>query len=159
MRRFALLALIGAVLVIMPLSYLSLLSSSSRPPAELGAADGKLAIRDPSKPNWVSTYTESGSHAMEPLPCDGASPSEALDRLEQLILTIPRARIVARSDNYLHAEFRSLIFRFVDDAEFLVSPDGKTIQFTSAARSGHSDFGVNRQRIAFLRQALAKNSE
>lgn len=159
MRRFALLAFLGSLLILMPLGYLSLLSWLGRRPAELGVVDGKLAGRSPSKPNWVSSYAESAPHAMEPLHCDSSSPGETLDQLEQIIRTLPRATVVTRSDNYLHVEFQSQLFGFIDDVEFLVSSDGKTIQFTSAARSGHSDFGVNRQRMEFLQQALAKKTD
>ncbi|HAY79973.1 MAG TPA: DUF1499 domain-containing protein [Planctomycetaceae bacterium] len=158
MRRIAILASLGSLLLMMPVGYLSLLSWFSRRPAELGVTDGKLAGRQPSKPNWVSSFADSDTHRMAPLHVTSKSPGDTLDRLEQLILAMPGARVVTRSDRYLHAEFRSRLFRFVDDAEFLVSPDGATVQFTSAARSGHSDFGVNRQRIEYLQQALSASS-
>jgi uncharacterized protein (DUF1499 family) len=58
---------------------------------------------------------------------------------------------VESEERYLHAEVRSLVFRFVDDLEFLLQPDG-LIQVRSAARSGYSDLGVNRRRVERIRQ-------
>ena len=40
--------------------------------------------------------------------------------VKSALAAMPRIRIIAESDNYLHAEASSLIFRFVDDLEFLV---------------------------------------
>jgi uncharacterized protein (DUF1499 family) len=62
-------------------------------------------------------------------------------------------------ENYIHAEFTSLVFRFVDDVEFLFSQerDGEvSIDIRSASRVGHSDFGVNRKRMEDIRGKLNK---
>ena len=57
--------------------------------------------------------------------------------------------------NYLHAEARSFLFRFVDDVEFLVDPQQKLIHFRSASRVGYSDLGVNRARMEQFRKLFA----
>jgi uncharacterized protein (DUF1499 family) len=62
--------------------------------------------------------------------------------------------VVAATPTYLHAEARSLIFRFVDDVEFLIDPGQRRIQVRSASRIGYSDFGVNRRRVERIRQAF-----
>ncbi|MNR58817.1 hypothetical protein D3C85_1799120 [compost metagenome] len=62
-------------------------------------------------------------------------------------------RVVEQQERYLRAEFTSLVFRFVDDVEFLIGE--QQIDVRSASRLGHSDFGVNRERIERLRRQLA----
>jgi len=61
-------------------------------------------------------------------------------------------------NQYLHAEFRSAVFGFVDDVEFYVSPPG-TLQVRSASRTGYSDFGVNRERVETLRARFTATAE
>ena len=62
-----------------------------------------------------------------------------------------RIHLVKAETNYIHAEFRSLIFRFVDDVEFVFPPAEKIIHVKSASRTGYYDFGVNRRRVERLR--------
>jgi len=59
---------------------------------------------------------------------------------------------VAKEANYLRAEFRSAILRFVDDVEFLFSADQSVIDVRSASRVGYYDFGMNRRRIEDIRK-------
>jgi uncharacterized protein (DUF1499 family) len=69
-----------------------------------------------------------------------------------IILSMPRAKIVSSSEDYIHAEFRSKLFRFVDDVEFYFDAPRKLIDFRSASRVGHSDLGVNRKRMEEIRE-------
>jgi uncharacterized protein (DUF1499 family) len=63
---------------------------------------------------------------------------------------------VERADEvYLWATFRSRIFRFVDDLELRFDEAEKVVHLRSAARLGYGDFGVNRRRVAALRELLA----
>jgi uncharacterized protein (DUF1499 family) len=105
----------------------------------------------PDRPNCVSSLAGDRQHYIDPLRFTG-SPAEAWSRLQTILQQQPRTRIVAEQDGYLHAEFRSLIFRFVDDVEFLLQPEQGLIQLRSASRSGYSDFGVNRRRVERLRR-------
>ena len=57
------------------------------------------------------------------------------------------ATFVVEEDTYWHVEFRSRVFRFVDDVEFLFDPADRQIHVRSASRVGYSDLGVNRRRI------------
>ena len=159
MRRNLLITAILAGFVLLPIGYLCLLSWLSGRPSDLGAVDGKLRVGDPNKPNWVSTFATSEDHAAEAIACPEAEATECVRRLEKTVNGLPRARVVSRTDDYLHVEFRSAIFRFVDDVEFLVDPNEGVIHFTSAARTGHSDFGVNRERMETIRGLLAANSD
>ena len=65
---------------------------------------------------------------------------------------------MTETPDYLHAECTSLLFRFVDDVEFLVAGDEKLIHIRSAARVGRSDLGVNRDRVEKIRQAFRQAS-
>jgi uncharacterized protein (DUF1499 family) len=52
---------------------------------------------------------------------------------------------------YLHAEFRSALFGFVDDVEFRMDETAGRIDVRSASRTGYFDFGVNRRRVEEIR--------
>lgn len=77
-------------------------------------------------------------------------------RIKTVVAEMPRAKIVILENNYLHVEFRSAFFRFVDDVEFLIDPEEQLIHFRSASRVGYSDFGVNRDRMERIRKALGE---
>ena len=79
---------------------------------------------------------------------------EAMKGLVAVIESMRRTKIVTMTDDYLHVEFRSLVFRFVDDVEFYFDDRGKTIHLRSASRVGHSDLGVNRKRVERIREVF-----
>lgn len=125
---------------------LFLLSFSGRVPTDIGHVDGQLAAC-PDSPNCVSTQTDQTDKKMPPIVFADSS-EEATTRLKAIIAEkFPRAKLICENQNYLHYEFVSLIFRFVDDVEFLVNDDTKQIDFRSASRVGHSDLGANRKRM------------
>ncbi len=106
----------------------------------------------PASPNCVCTQAEQSDqiHYIQPLTYTGAA-TAAKARLLAIVKGLPRATIIADSDDYLHVEFRSLVFRFVDDVEFVLDDNAKRINFRSASRLGHSDLGVNRKRMEAIR--------
>ncbi|TWT62602.1 DUF1499 domain-containing protein [Rubinisphaera italica] len=114
-------------------------------PGELGVTEMKLAPC-PDTPNCVSTQTDQADKLLPPIPYTGSEES-ALNRITQILQQLPRTKIVEEKHNYVHAECRSFLFRFVDDVEFLIDDSEKLIHFRSAARVGYSDLGVNRQRM------------
>ena len=70
------------------------------------------------------------------------------------------ARVKTVQPGYVHAEFTTLLFRFVDDVEFLLDGGSKTIDVRSASRVGYYDLGVNRRRVEAIRarfEALHRN--
>ena len=71
----------------------------------------------------------------------------AQTRLENIVRGMPRASIVRSEPGYFAVQFRSLIFRFVDETEFAFDEAAHVIHFRSGARTGYSDFGVNRDRM------------
>ena len=68
-----------------------------------------------------------------------------------------RSTIVTLGDGYLHAEFTSRLFRFVDDLELHYEPGAFACQVRSASRTGHSDLGVNRKRVAELQRLVLQD--
>jgi uncharacterized protein (DUF1499 family) len=79
--------------------------------------------------------------------------------MRTLIQDMKRAKIVTIDDNYLHAQFTSAFFRFVDDVELYFDDMTKTIHMRSAARSGYYDFGVNRKRLEAIKAQYRLLSE
>ena len=126
------------------------LSLFARRPETLGVSDGQLSPA-PDSPNCVSTQTESTSHQMSPISIPDGRESDALAEAAN-ILEEMGGQIVTRESDYIHLEFTSLVFRYVDDVEVFI-PVGGPVHFRSASRSGHSDMGVNRKRMTkFTRQ-------
>jgi len=108
----------------------------------------------PSSPNCVSSLDPDPSHRVDPLPLRGAANAGIAD-LKRLVAGMPRARVAAEGSGYLRAEFKSLIFRFVDDVEFLVDEAAGVIHIRSASRVGSSDLGVNRSRVEQIHRIWA----
>jgi uncharacterized protein (DUF1499 family) len=129
--------------------------SSGRPPPGLGVTTGQLAPC-PGSPNCVSSQA-GAEQRVEPLRYEGDA-ARARARLLEVLNGMDRARIVQSTDDYVHVEFRSAVFGFVDDVEFYFSPPG-TIQVRSAARIGYYDFGVNRERVETLRVRFATTAK
>ena len=107
----------------------------------------------PNKPNCVSSLSVDKSHAVAPLAYQGEWQA-AKTELLKLIESLPRAQIAGNHAEYVHAIFKSKIFGFVDDVEFVFDDQSKVIHIRSAARLGYYDFGVNRQRVEMLRARL-----
>lgn len=145
-----------AFVVAAPIVYFATLSALVQGTRTLGIlADGKL-LPCPDKPNCVSTFASDGVHDIEPIAIAG-DPDEAWQKLRDVIQAQPRTNVVADDGNYMHVEFRSQIFRFPDDVEFVLDRDGKKIDFRSASRAGYSDLGVNRARMEQIRTLVSKS--
>jgi len=114
-----------------------------------GATSSRLSPC-PKSPNCVSSLSEDISHQVEPLTYN-ATLGEARAKLISVIKSMKRSEIVTAESNYLHATFKSFLFRFVDDVEFSFDDDRKIIDVRSASRTGYSDFGVNRKRVEEIR--------
>lgn len=113
----------------------------------------KICLEPCSKtPNCVSSIEPIGSkNYISPLRYTGEK-ELAYRNLVVLLESSPGARIVDKQANYIEAEFKSAIFRFVDDVEFLFSSDQSVIEVRSASRVGYYDFGKNRRRIEDIRK-------
>jgi uncharacterized protein (DUF1499 family) len=124
-------------------------------PTNLGIDNGHL-LSCPATPNCVSSQapTTDIAHAIAPLPLAGDR-EQTMAKLQKVIESMPRTKIIRANDNYLYVEVSSQLMRFVDDVEFYLDDQAQKIQVRSAARLGESDLGVNRQRIEEIRAKLA----
>jgi uncharacterized protein (DUF1499 family) len=145
-------ALIAALAVAGWVLTMYVLSAMGRRPSNLGVKEGRLAAC-PSSPNCVCSQDEDAGHAVEPI-AFSTDADEAWAKFKKVLTEQPRTRIVSESENYLHAECTSLVFRFVDDLEFRLDREAKRIDVRSASRVGRSDFGVNRRRVEEIRKAF-----
>jgi len=105
----------------------------------------------PDKPNCVCSQAKDDEHRIPPL-AFSSSPEAALAKLKAIIQESPRTEVIQENGRYLHATYKSRLFRYIDDVEFNVDPQAGVIQVKSASRVGHSDLGVNRKRIEGIRQ-------
>ncbi|TGL79151.1 DUF1499 domain-containing protein [Leptospira yasudae] len=120
-------------------------------PITLGIQNGKLGTC-PETPNCVSSFAPASDqeHFIQPLTYSG-NPTDAKAKLKNVILGTPRTNLIKEEDKYLYVEFTSLIWRFVDDVEFVFDANAPLIHVRSASRLGKSDLGVNRKRIETIR--------
>lgn len=108
----------------------------------------------PDKPNCVSSQAnpEDETHFMPPVTLH-LSAEKTIEALVGIMKDMPRSTLIEQTPHYVHVEFRSRVFRFVDDVEFALDTASNTLHFRSAARKGYSDMGVNRKRMT---EILAK---
>jgi uncharacterized protein (DUF1499 family) len=128
---------------------LAVFGCAGKPSSNLGVTNGRLSPC-PKSPNCVSSQSTEADHFIESLYYTGTK-EKAKEILIALIQSMKRAKIVTITEDYIHAEFSSRIFRFVDDVEFLFDEQNKRVHLRSASRIGYSDLGVNRKRIETIR--------
>ena len=114
----------------------------------IGIVDGKLHPC-PKSPNCVSTQANDEKQKMEPINYSG-SLEDAKAKIIDIIKSLKRSKIITNEGNYIHIEFRTAAFRFVDDVEIVFDDKEKVIHFRSRARMGYSDMGVNRKRMEMI---------
>jgi uncharacterized protein (DUF1499 family) len=133
-------------------------TETTRSHRQLGVIDGKLAP-PPKSPNCVSTQADDADsiHKMQPMPYDGSF-EDAKAKLMRVVNAYPRTKLIKDDGNYLHYEFRTKLFRFVDDVEFFFDDDAKLVHFRSASRVGYGDMGTNRKRMEAIQQLYAEAS-
>jgi len=124
--------------------------------AQVTLADGPVKLSlCPDSPNCVSSQSADKAHFIQPLHYSG-SPADARQKLIAILEGMNRVRLAKVETDYIHAEFRSIVFRFVDDVKFWFSPKKPLIHVKSASRKGYYDFGANRRRVERLREAFEK---
>jgi len=107
----------------------------------------------PESPNCVSTQTQQKNKQMDPIPFE--LDLKAVKKIiKSVVENLPNTHLEKESINYLHYTFKSKIFRFTDDVEFLIDTGQKLIHFRSASRTGYSDMGVNKKRMTEIGKAL-----
>ena len=118
-----------------------------RRPTNLGVKDGRLAPCRPT-PNCVSSQAQpqDREHYIAPIAFRGT-----MHELRAAVESMPRSTLIRAASNYLYAEFRTPLMRYVDDVELLYDPRAGVVHVRSASRLGRRDFGVNRKRVEALR--------
>ena len=107
----------------------------------------------PDSPNCVSSVVTNERHYIEPLTYSG-SDQAAWDQLITIVGELKRSKITQVSETSLSAEFRTALFRFVDDTHFQLRPELNRIEVRSSSRTGTYDMGVNRKRVEKIRSLL-----
>ncbi|TIH15698.1 DUF1499 domain-containing protein [Marinifilum sp. JC120] len=142
-----------ALIVIICAAALFTAAHFSSPPENLGITGGNLSPC-PNSPNCVSSQETNKDHKIQSLKASGSNKT-VMKKLRSCIRKMG-GKITTRSGPYLHAEFRSKWFRFVDDLECIYDEAEGKIDVRSAARLGYSDFGVNKKRLEELRKLFEK---
>ena len=127
---------------------------SGKRPDNLGVKDGRLP-RCKRTPNCVSSQTDpsDAEHYIASIAFKGTA-LEAMTAVRKAVDSMSRATVVRHEGNYLYAEFRSKLMRFVDDVEFTFDQKTGEIHVRSASRLGRRDFGVNRARVEAIRSRI-----
>ncbi len=128
---------------------LSIKAMSPMPP-KLGVFYGRLQPC-PDTPNCVSSQATDDSHKIEPIAFTGMDRRVAYQILLECINELPRANVLVSRVDYVHVEFRSLVWGFRDDTEFWINDASGLIEVRSASRLGRGDLGVNRKRVEDIR--------
>ena len=119
-------------------------------PGNLGVEEGRLA---PCKrtPNCVSSQTDAADreHYIAPLAFRGS-----MQDLRKLVEGMERTTLISAERNYLYAECRTKLMRYVDDVELYYDEKQGVVHVRSASRLGRRDFGVNRARVEALRALI-----
>ncbi|MGI9303152.1 MAG: DUF1499 domain-containing protein, partial [Gammaproteobacteria bacterium] len=124
--------------------------------ADSPASDQNRRLADcPASPNCVSSQASDPARRAQPFALSG-SPAQFMSRIQSVVAAMPRTRVVEADDIYLHAEFKSALFGFVDDFEVLVDEAAGIAYVRSASRTGHWDMGANRRRVQLVRRRLEK---
>ena len=116
-----------------------------------GLLEGRLQSC-PASPNCVSSQASAeDSHYIAPVQDSDGSRWSALPAILDGIAGVTR---ISLEDTYGHYTFQTPLLGFVDDVEFLNSPEEGVIHVRSASRVGYSDMNANRKRIESLRSIL-----
>jgi uncharacterized protein (DUF1499 family) len=132
--------------------------------ALVGCAGSHLTVKDDKSlglsqcmplPNCVSSDSWMFYNSVDPFEL-AMPPDKAWDLVREVVSSIPRTEIVEERPGYIHAECRSLMFRFVDDLELLLDSDKGVISVRSSSAIGLFDLEVNYLRVENLRKILTE---
>ena len=143
--------IITAILIIISILFIMAWLSESGP---LPQDKNSILAPCPDKPNCVcSEYIEDIQHFIAPLTISSKKSPRAMEYIKISIISLG-GQIQTENNAYLAATFSSSFFGFIDDVEFRIDAENELIHIRSAARSGHSDFGVNKKRVNDLKTIL-----
>ena len=113
--------------------------------------DGSELGACPNSPNCISSLENDDKHYLDAIEYS-ITKEQAKEIIIEIVKEEKNSEIITVEDNYIHVIFKSGVFKFIDDLEFVFSENENTINFRSAARSGYSDFGVNRKRLERIKK-------
>jgi uncharacterized protein (DUF1499 family) len=132
--------------------------------ALVGCTGSHLTVKDDNSlelsrcmplPNCVSSDSWMFYNSVDPFEL-AVPPDKAWDLVKEVVNSLPRTEIVEERPGYIHAECRSLVFRFVDNLELLLDSDKGIISVRSSSAIGLFDFEVNYLRVENLRKILTE---
>lgn len=150
--------IIGSIIMIFNLVFIEKLGIfSGSQPIDLGVSGQRLkppSLRKNSVSSQSSLYP---NHAqlkyadIDPLALKNNKINDSMQHLLKVLKDMPNIKIIEEKPDYIYAQARSKIFRYIDDVEFWANPEKRVIDVRSASRLGTDDYGVNRQRIEDIR--------
>ena len=105
-------------------------------------------------PNCVCSLDARPTFQIEPI---AVRAEDGLSRMAEVLTRMPGASPITVRADYLHFEFKSRLFGFVDDVECIWNAERSAIEIRSASRIGSSDLGANRQRVEAIRRAFEQD--
>jgi len=139
-----------------PLLLISILWGCSGNPKERQNSESSGFLDCPDTPNCVSSLAKNPKYRVEPFKLKN-DPKTSWGIVQKTVASLSRTKIVSADNSDIHAECKSMIFRFVDDLTLHLNPSNGIIHIRSASRIGYSDLGVNRHRVESLRKKLQRN--
>ncbi len=122
-------------------------------PREISSLYSVMALLPcPESPNCVQSINRHHKSFVEPIVLSADQSQLEWQKLCEIVTQLPRTRLISADEHYLHIEFRSRLFRFVDDVELVLNLEQGLVHLRSASRLGYSDFGVNRRRVQKIKR-------
>lgn len=142
----------------LPFLLFALVGCAGTQPIDLGMLNGSELRACPDKPNCVQTFDPADQEHFQ-MPFTFKATSEKTkyaisSAIQQTGGKVISDKTLTPEGYYLHAEYESDWLKFVDDVEVVIK-DG-LIHFRSASRLGHSDLGVNANRLERIKAAYAE---
>jgi uncharacterized protein (DUF1499 family) len=110
------------------------------------------------KPNCVSSVASRVKQKIEPIIYKG-SMEDFQNVVKKVFEQMDNNTIVASNNGYIHSEFTSSFFKFVDDFELQYDLASSLIHLRSSSRVGYYDFGANQKRAEKFRLYLSNLSK
>ena len=131
-------------------------------PNDIGVQQGRL--KPPStNPNSVSSQTDLyPAHlqrdyaSIAPFKFSGDG-EKALQKIAEILRSTERTEIIVQESDYVYAQCKTKVMKFIDDIEFWLDRSAGVIQVRSASRLGRKDFNINRARVEAIRAQFDKN--
>lgn len=113
----------------------------------------------PPSPNCVSSESEDEGHSLPPWELKPTVPtSKVFEKLISASEKVGNVEWIVKpeGEDYLYGVFRTPIFRFPDDLEFVIDSENSLLHFRSSSRVGYSDMGTNKKRLLAIKKEVAE---